>query len=151
LLEVRVSSERAIVDVIARVKDVLRMVVSAPGGDEASPLFGSIELPEWFEAACAPEPIAEDEAKWLEWWRALEPEARARAAAEKPWTVADWLHWMQPGERQWFWWDARIDAPHEAIIRLEIHGWPTATGALLWLLRVAGASAVEVVEGGGLT
>lgn len=81
-------------------------------------------MPEWFVAACSPE----------------------RTAEKTSWTLADWLYWMEPDERQWFWWDARIDGEGATTVLVEVPRWPSATGALEWLLRAAGASSVKVVD-----
>jgi hypothetical protein len=60
--------------------------------------------------------------------------------------MPDWLFWMTPGERQWFWWESRVDTASTATVVIEVSGWPTAVGALRWLLEVAGASTVETLN-----
>lgn len=146
LIEVEVLAEGAVLDVIEKSRDVLRAVLCMTLDEWRLPDAGTARLPEWFVAACAPERPPEVDAQWLVWWRALDLEAKARAADERPWTFADWLHWMHPDERQWFWWDARIDADGTATVVVEVLEWPSATGALEWLLRAAGASSVQVAD-----
>lgn len=146
LLELRVSALESAAEVIARTKAVLRVVVSMSRGE-----FGrawATRLPRWFADGCSPEQTGEADEAWLRWWRGLEPEARELAARERPWTLADWMHWMHPEERQWFWWDARVEDRDSAVVLVEIPGWPPAVGALEWLLRVAGAAEVDAVEVG---
>jgi hypothetical protein len=147
LIEVKVSTEGSAVDVIERSRSVLRGVLTMTLDELRSPSAGALRLPVWFVAGCAPERSTEDDERWLAWWRGLDPEARARASDERPWSVGDWLYWMLPEERQWYWWDARVDRDRSARVFVEVAGWPTATGALQWLLRVAGASSVDVSDG----
>lgn len=144
LFEVQVLAPRLAAEVIARAKAVLRAVVSM-SPDELRQGWGP-RLPRWFTEACSPEQTEGAVEAWLSWWRDLDPEARALAASERPWTLADWTHWMHPEERQWFWWDARVGDCDSAVVSVEIPGWPPAVGALVWLLRVAGADEVDAVE-----
>ena len=146
LIDVNVLAEGSAVDVIERAKGVLRAVLSITPDEWDSPGTGASRLPEWFVAGCATDRSAEDDEQWLMWWRSLEPGAKARAAHERPWTLPDWLHWMHPDERQWYWWDARVDGDSSAKVLVEVPGWPSAIGALEWLLRLAGASSVHVAK-----
>lgn len=146
LLEVRVSAPGAAAEVIARATAVLRVVVSMSPDDFRG--SWAKRLPRWFVDGCSPERTGEADEAWLSWWRGLEPEARTLAARERPWALADWMHWMHPEERQWFWWDACVENAGSAVVLLEIPGWPPAIGALEWLLRVAGAASVDAVEVG---
>jgi len=53
---------------------------------------------------------------------------------------------MMPGDRPWYWWSAQICAPTEALVIAEVDGWPTALGALRWLLTAAGATQVDILD-----
>jgi hypothetical protein len=99
-------------------------------------------LPAWFVEACGPElsPAAAEER--MRRWRALPPAAQARASAEERWSLANWLFWLEPDERQWFWWDAQPEGGDSLRVTVEIPGWPAPLGALGWLLRAAGATEV---------
>jgi len=88
----------------------------------------------------------QETAAWLERWRALPAEEQHRAERERRWALADWLHWLRPDERSWYWWDAAVNGSHELRVRVEVPGWPAALGALTWLLRAAGADSVSVEE-----
>ena len=99
-------------------------------------------LPEWFVAACAPEPSREEAERDLARWRALSPAEQRREAREEQWTLADWLFWLEPSERQWYWWDATAKSHDALLVTVEVPGWPAPLGALEWLLRAAGASEV---------
>jgi hypothetical protein len=63
-------------------------------------------LPRWFVDACVDESKEEME-RWLAEWRALPPERRGAAADTAAWSLANWLMFLQPDERQWFWWAPR--------------------------------------------
>lgn len=144
LVSVAVKSYVA-AEVIAKAKAVLRDVAELPAVAFASGDAVAV-LPEWFVHACAREESDEERAAWLQWWRSLDDEARARAASERPWTVDDWLHWMSPGERQWVWWESRVATSDAGLVSVEVTDWPAAIGSLLWLLRASGADDL-VVEG----
>lgn len=144
LVSVVVRGELA-AQAIANAKEVLRNVAALPTSAFASGEAMSA-LPEWFVQACAREESNEEQASWLRWWRSLDGEARARAASERPWTVDDWLYWMRPDERQWFWWESRMASPDAGLVSVEVADWPAAVGSLLWLLRASGVDDL-VVEG----
>lgn len=112
--------------------------------DDLSDIEASAVLPAWFVEGCAPEPTDEDDARWLAWWRSLDPAARTAAAAERPWSLSAWLQWMRPQERQWWWWDDEQVDDCRCLIRVVTEGWPAPLGSLLWLIKVAGGTEVEV-------
>jgi hypothetical protein len=117
--------------------------------DHSGPEWPTVEewrsfLPAWFVAACGPEKSGEDAERWLAWWRTLGPADKARVESEQHWALADWLYWLMPSERQWFWWDAEVGRDGTLRVTVEIPGCPTAMGALDWLLCAAGA--VEVIH-----
>lgn len=105
-------------------------------------------LPSWFVAACGPQGSREDAERWLAWWRTLGRADKARAESEQRWELADWLYWLMPSERQWFWWDAEPLQDGALRVAVEMPGWPAALGALDWLLRAAGAAEVIHEESG---
>lgn len=102
-------------------------------------------LPGWFVDACVEESKEEVE-RWLAEWRRLPSDQRAAAEEGRGWSLADWLMWLQPDERQWFWWDASVDDEDTLTVELEVVGLPGPLGAFTWLARAAGATAVVVVE-----
>ncbi len=103
-------------------------------------------LPGWFVDACADEMSQSEALDWLDWWRGLPPQEQRIAEEERRWALADWLHWLQPDERQWFWWDAAIEGKNRLRLDVEVSGWPAALGALEWLLRVAGVRSLTIEE-----
>lgn len=137
---VRATDPAAVVD---RAADVLGAVLEL-----GSPVWPSLDrwrsgLPRWFVGGCAPELSTDERASWLAWWRSLDPPARIRAEADRAWALSDWLSWLEPGGREWFWWDVDRRAD-DADVLVMVLGWPYPDGALRWLLRVAGATSVFI-------
>lgn len=135
------------VEVMTRAKAVLKIIDEAalagwPTNTKVLP-----SLPEWFTSACSPSMSPEQANQWLVWWKGLSPTEQTRAEIEKDWSLDNWLYWMEPSNRQWFWWDANVlhDYDH-IVVAIEVEAWPFPWGALRWLFRVAGASAVEAEE-----
>jgi len=131
-------------DVLANAREALKIVNKAtlngwPANRESAP-----RLPNWFTTACVAEMSPEQAKQWLNWWKSLPPEDQPKAEIEKDWSLENWLYWMEPSNRQWFWWDAKELEEHDHIaLAIEVEAWPFPWGALRWLLRAAGASAVE--------
>jgi len=132
--------------VSTRACEVLRSVLEHAGPPWPSPDEWRALLPEWFVEACRPEESKKEAEAWLLRWRALPPNQQAEVARERSWTLTDWLYWLEPNERQWFWWDAVADNPDRLRVLAEISGWPAPLGALEWLLRASGAVAVTTSE-----
>jgi len=134
-------------DVLAKAKSVLEAVDNAtlagwPSNEKAAP-----QLPQWFIDRCAP-PITQEEAeRQLAWRKSLPLEEQNRLRNETDWSLDNWLYWMEPSNRQWFWWDAKVLEDYDHIaLAIEVEAWPFPWGALRWLFRAAGASAVEAEE-----
>ena len=133
--------------VLERAKSALEKVDVAalqgwPLNENATP-----KLPAWFTAVCSADISAEQARQWLAWWQSLPPDEQARAEREKGWSLHNWLYWMEPNNRQWFWWDAMVSKDYEHIaLEIEVEAWPFPWGSLRWLFRAAGASAVEAEE-----
>lgn len=132
--------------VIDRVREVLRAVVPMTAEELDREAEQPTRLPQWFVDACVPELTPEEAARWLGWWRSLDPEGQVRAEEEKGWTLPDWLYWLTPEERQWHWWDSSVDSDRSATVVVEVPGWPAPLGALRWLLKAAGAESIDVLD-----
>lgn len=131
--------------VLARSREVMEVVVDHPSHDWPGVEEWRRLLPRWFVEACVEE--SDDEAdRWLAQWRGLPPDERAAAEERRPWALADWLFWVHPSERQWFWWDATVEDSDRVRVEVEVVGWPQPLGALFWLLRAAGAVSATVHE-----
>jgi hypothetical protein len=126
-----------------RAREVLRVVLSQAHRQWPELSEWRRLLPSWFVESAAPEQSPEEVSQWLSWWRSLPAEEQSRVTREKPWTLADWLYWLEPAERQWFWWDASVEDSDTLKVVAQVVGWPAPLGALGWLLRAAGA--IEVV------
>lgn len=134
-------------EVLSRARSVLEAVdVATLAGWPENKKFVPI-MPAWFIAVCCPPPSPEDAQDWLAWWKSLPLAEQAKAEMEKDWDLENWLYWMEPSQRQWFWWDARVLEHHDHIaLAVEVQSWPFPWGALRWLFKAAGASAVEPEE-----
>jgi hypothetical protein len=103
-------------------------------------------LPRWFIDASGEEMSDAEAEDWLTWWRSLPPDEQAPATQDQKWTLADWLYWLEPAQREWFWWNAAVANPDTVHVDVQVRGWPAPLGALDWLLRASGSTEV-VVEG----
>ncbi len=140
IIDVRGESAEASV---TGAKQVLSCVLGLSVEQLETPVAAAL-LPSWFVQACAPEESEAERARWLQWWRQLDDADRARAADARTWTLDDWLFWMRPEERQWYWWDSQILAPDHGQVLIKVTDWPTAVGSLVWLLRAGGARNVSM-------
>jgi hypothetical protein len=70
-----------------------------------------------------------------------EPE-RSRVDYERPWSLPDWLYWMEPTQSAWKWARARERSAFELEVTLAVEGMPAALGAFMWLARTAGAERI---------
>lgn len=132
--------------VLGRACEVLGIVIDHQLGDWPAIAVWRSLLPGWFIDACAPEMSQEQADAWLAWWKLLPADQQGAASREKGWSLADWLFWLEPDERQWFWWDTQVESPDRLRVTIEVAGWPAPFGALDWLLRAAGATEVTVDE-----
>jgi hypothetical protein len=132
--------------ILERCRDVMAVVLEHSGPRWPAEHEWPALLPEWFIAACAPERSQAEAQRWLAWWRTLGPEAKAAAERDRRWTLTNWLFWLEPAERQWYWWDSETCADGRLRVAVEVGGWPAALGALDWLLRAAGAIQVTHEE-----
>jgi hypothetical protein len=132
--------------VAARAREVLRAVLAHAGPSWPTVSEWRQLLPAWFVEGSAPEKSREEAERWLGWWRSLPAAEQARVTREQRWALPDWLHWLEPAERQWFWWDAVVENPETLRVMVEVPGWPAPLGALEWLLRAAGAVEVSHEE-----
>lgn len=99
-------------------------------------------LPTWFVLACAA-PISSEEAEaWLQRWRQMPESDRLQAEDAKPWSLADWLYWMEPGQSVWRWARATQHGPVDLEVVLSVEGVPAPLGAFRWLAKTAGAKDV---------
>jgi len=120
---------------LSRVRDALRIVIES--GPESHGT--AAKLPDWFLAACAPEPTVEEADNALAAWRD-DPIGHA----DDPWTAMNWLYCFEPDERSWWWWDATAIGEDGLAISVVVEGHPFGADDLRWLLIAAGAREVSV-------
>ena len=133
--------------VLERCKEVMFQVANNTMEPWPSTEVWETTLPNWFVSTCAPEVSNAESERWLSWWRSLPSEQQAQAVSEKQWTLRAWVYWFQRDQRNWFWWDARIENDSCLQIFLQVDDWPCAMGAFEWLMRASGG--LEVVESEG--
>lgn len=131
---------------IARCTEVMTAVLEATTQPWPSRSEWAEILPPWFVSRCARESTPEEDAAWLAWWRGLDGERRAVEARNRPWSLSDWLYWLQPDERTWYWWQAATEGLREVRIEVAVPGWPVPLGSLGWLLAACGADHVALPE-----
>jgi hypothetical protein len=144
------SKEGHAVEILERAREVLTAVLTHIDGPWPTIEQWKQLLPAWFVESSAAGQSDEEVERWLERWRGLSAAERAREESLQPWTLADWLYWLEPHERQWYWWDAEIAGPDKLRVSVEVPGWPAPLGSLDWLLRASGADEVRIVEPEGI-
>ena len=126
---------------LARMRQVLDCVETARTVWPALDRWEEV-LPEWFVRACA-KPMSDEEAQsWLHRWRGMSQAEQSRVSEEQPWSLPDWLYWMEPTQSVWRWARARQRSATELEVTLAVEGLPVALGAFKWLARTAGAERV---------
>ena len=99
-------------------------------------------LPGWFLAECRPEyTMAEAEAE-LRLYAYLSPAEQLEKALTESWALSNWLAYLAPEEREWFWWGSDVTEPSLLRVTVVVRGLPFPSGSLSWLLRAAGADHV---------
>lgn len=106
-------------------------------------------LPSQFVDGCLPELTETEREKQTQRWDALAYEEKlAEASHDDKWTLSSWLSWLEPEEREWFWWDAILfDEPiNNSHFLIEVTTLDSAfmPGALKWLFKACGA--IDVIS-----
>jgi len=132
--------------VFVRIKELLSAVNAIALDEWPHEERVRLKLPGWFVDACVP-PFSTEEMKiWLTQWRSLSPTEQVAFEEKKGWSLADWLHWMSPENRSWFVVNATHDLRNFSNLTVAVTSWPAPLGSAKWMLRSAGAHAVEVIE-----
>jgi hypothetical protein len=129
-------------DVLTRARAVMSAVVD---NGEAQPSLDEWKqmLPAWFVAACAPERTKEQAAAWLVWWRTLSRADQVAAEEKLGWSLSDWLYWLEPDQRDWYWWDGSQLSDDTAKVTVEVVDFNAPLGSFRWLLTAVGAIEVR--------
>ncbi len=105
------------------------------------------ELPKWFIAKFRPERTEKEKKEYIKWWDSLSisnEEKNKQGQKKQIWSLKNWLHWMDPERREWYWYYANILTDDEVILTILVYGHPFPDGALKWLVEAAGC--FEIVE-----
>ena len=133
-------------EILHNIVAVLKAVISESENGWSEETDWRSILPKPFVASCADEMTPSEAEEWLQRWQALSQEERDAEDRDRKWSLANWLYWMKPSERQWQWWDSNIfDASH-LVVRIAVNSWPFGCGAITWLFRAAGARMVTVLN-----
>lgn len=132
-----------VAEVLGLAKAVLKTVDENSLAEWPSDEAWSHLLPQWFVDRFAPEQSRDEAEAWLSWWRTLPPEEQERAERDSPWTLSNWIYWMNPSQRSWYWWDGEVINSHTIRVAIEVDGWPFPWGSFAWLLKASGADAVS--------
>lgn len=125
--------------VLAKARETLEVVLSQnPAEWPTVGVWRSI-LPKWFVEQCAEE-ISQAEAE-----RRLRLPIEERLRLGQRWSVEGWVHWFQPSERYWQWWEGIVEDEDTLRIGLLVEELTFPYGALEWLLKASGASSLEEV------
>lgn len=103
-------------------------------------------LPKRFVDSCAPEFPEQEIRDQIARWRTLPEEEKIKQEESSEWSLGDWLYWLQPENRDWFWWDATVLDDRTLQVQIELVGLPTPTGALKWLMKSAGVTEFKVSQ-----
>ncbi|OCG73066.1 hypothetical protein A9G42_11700 [Gilliamella sp. Nev6-6] len=120
----------------------------------SEPVWPSFEewlkiLPDKFINNCAKELTKEELKEQKIQWDNLTYEQRLEEAKkDQAWTLSDWLGWLEPDAREWFWWnahkfDGEIENTH-FLIEVTALDDPFPSGALKWLFKACGA--IDVIS-----
>ena len=132
-LEIKLDNIGSIELSVNRIKQVIQLVND---NSEAWPSYQLWEdiLPSWFVNFCEPEMSQIDSDKWLAWWRTLNETDKRKAEKSKGWSLADWLYWLEPKNRVWFYGSIKNQELEGATFTLfSIENAPPL-GALGWLI-----------------
>ena len=137
------SNARAIEEVFIVAREVMTVVLrlSARDWEELDVIVA--KLPMEFVQRFAPLSNSESDDKWLRLWRAANASEKKLMEDTRGWQIEEWLHWMKPDERAWFWWDAVVLNQSRGKVAVAVQSWPFPWGSIKHLLLASGATIVE--------
>lgn len=102
-------------------------------------------LPNSFLKNFDPERTLEEIKIYQRWWFKLSYKNKLKEARKKnKWTLSNWLAWLEPTERIWFWWGAYLIDENHFFISVRAVDDPFLSGALKWLFLASGA--IDVID-----
>ena len=144
LSEITIETSGSSLDCLSRCREVLIAIDTVSATFWPSLQEWRSVLPQWLVQKFKPEPTAQEQRQSEARWKGMPQNERAIEASNAQWSLANWIAWFVPDEREWFWWDAVAKGIDAATIRVETIGYPAPLGSLDWLLRSAGATHVEL-------
>lgn len=102
-------------------------------------------LPQWFVDACAPAMSELEANTWLIRWKKMSLKERAADEASRLWSLDNWLYWMEPERRTWFWIRAEPISSEDVMFAIDVEEWPFPWDNMKWLWKAAGAKDVRSV------
>lgn len=142
-----ISCNSNALDILQLAKKVLLIV-----NNQSIGLWPSFEhwkkiLPVEFVDNCLPELTEQERLEsQVKWDRLTYEEKLENAAQDECWTLSSWLAWLEPTEREWFWWNAIVLEPPldntHFLVEVTPLDSPFMSGALKWLFKACGAKDV---------
>ena len=137
-------------EVLETAVDVMRVICTTCSQGWSEEIDWRSVLPKRFVRTCAKEMSLEESERWLQRLQTLSDNEREEDERTRAWSVDNWMYWMNPNERVWQWWDAKVVSKERIEIRLAVDGWPFGWGAVTWLFRCSGAiDAVPIAQAEG--
>ena len=101
-------------------------------------------LPKEFINGFLPELTDKEKAECQKQWEQLTYDEKIKnAAQDEQWTLSNWLSWLEPEAREWFWWNALLfNEPlnkSHFVVEVTTLDSPFMSGALKWLFKACGA------------
>lgn len=132
-------------------KEILKLakeIISIVNGHSLQnwPLFEewAVILPSKFVNSCQIELTDKEKAESRKRWEQLPYDEKIKLSQkDDSWSLSSWLSWLEPENREWFWWNAILfEEPlnnTHFIIEVTPLDSPFASGALKWLFKASGA------------
>ena len=139
LMEYSAHTQRDPNEVLNRVVSVLRTIDEGGVTNWPSLAEWKARLPAWFVMACAEPMSIEQTAEHVRQMRSLTSDERTKVERALRWALDDWLYWMEPNNRYWFWWNGFVIDDHHIEVTVEADELPFPWESLQWLFRAAGA------------
>ncbi|ADO50548.1 hypothetical protein [[Enterobacter] lignolyticus] len=138
-----VSCESNAENILSLAKNVLKTVDDAYDSDWPDLASWKKILPKIFVDNCEPEISKRDMDHRIAYRKSLPWEEQQRLMINERWSLDNWLYWLEPENRTWFWWDAvLLEEPirdTHFIVAVVVLEWPFPWGALKWLFKACGA------------
>jgi hypothetical protein len=133
-------------NVLEKAKSVLRIINQYDGENWPDQDHWKNILPDWFVRNCGPDLSSEEAEAELARLSNLSPQEQLEEEKTAVWSLSNWLYYLEPENRRWYWWDGQVIDPEILIVAIEVYDWPFPWGSLDWLLRASGANKVETED-----